>query len=72
MLPKGSVCINGVSLTVGEVRDSEFSVYIIPLTLEHTNFKDLVVGSSVNLEADMFARYVERIFSRKDNEIRSN
>lgn len=59
--PKGSITIDGVSLTVGEVEKDSFSVYIIPLTLEETTLSDLKVGSTVNLEADCLARYVKEI-----------
>ncbi len=58
---KGSVTINGVSLTVGEASDNSFSVYVIPHTWEETNFKFLAVGERVNLEADCVARYVKRV-----------
>jgi riboflavin synthase len=59
--PKGAVCINGVSLTVNEVvsntDSSEFTVNLIPYTLKNTNLQYLTIGSKVNLEIDMFARY---------------
>jgi len=58
---KGSVAINGVSLTVGEVRDVSFCVYLIPHTLDVTNLGCLEVGAIVNLEADCLARYARRI-----------
>lgn len=60
---KGSIAINGVSLTVNEVKDRRFSVNIIPHTLAATNLGMLVAGVHVNLEADMVARYVERLNS---------
>lgn len=60
---KGSICINGVSLTVFNSSLNEFTVAIIPYTLEHTNFKDLVVGSEVNLEFDIIGKYVSKIMS---------
>ena len=56
--PKGSVAINGTSLTVGEVSGESFSVYIVPHTLSETTFGELVVGSSVNVEVDILSRYV--------------
>ncbi|RMG39554.1 MAG: riboflavin synthase [Candidatus Dadabacteria bacterium] len=55
---KGSVALNGVSLTVGEVEGSSFNVYIIPHTLEVTMFSGLQEGDLVNLEVDMLSRYV--------------
>ena len=57
---KGSVCINGVSLTVVDPTNDEFSVAIIPYTYEHTNFKDINVGDKVNLEFDIIGKYVQR------------
>jgi len=58
---KGSVTINGVSLTVNQVSGNEFSVNLIPHTLLMTNLKILGAGSRVNLEVDLIARYVERM-----------
>ncbi len=58
---KGSIAINGVSLTVNEVNNTQFSVNIIPHTLSATNLGTLVAGAPVNLEADTVARYVERL-----------
>ncbi|MDH4235102.1 MAG: riboflavin synthase [Gallionella sp.] len=58
---KGSITINGVSLTVNQVKGSEFSVNLIPHTLLMTNLKILSAGSLVNLEVDLIARYVERM-----------
>ncbi len=58
---KGSICIDGVSLTVNAVEGAEFDVNLIPHTLEVTTLKRLQPGSRVNLEADLIARYVERI-----------
>lgn len=60
---KGSVCVDGVSLTVNAVEGSTFEVNVIPHTREATTFKGLAQGASVNLEADMLARYVERILA---------
>lgn len=59
--PKGSVTINGVSLTTNRVEGSEFDLNLIPHTLQMTNLKDLAAGSQVNLEVDLIARYVERM-----------
>lgn len=58
---KGSVTVNGVSLTVNEVNGAEFVVNLIPHTLAATNLGRLRVGDKVNLEVDMLARYVERL-----------
>lgn len=58
---KGSVSINGVSLTVVDVWDQGFSVAIIPYTLEHTNFNEIEKGTRVNLEFDIIGKYVARI-----------
>jgi riboflavin synthase len=58
---KGSVAVQGVSLTVNEVRDAEFDVNLIPHTISATTLRNLKAGSSVNLEVDLVARYVERM-----------
>jgi len=62
---KGSVAINGISLTVNQVSGSEFSVNLIPHTVGVTNLKDLSAGSHVNLEIDLIARYVERMMQKE-------
>lgn len=61
---KGSICVNGVSLTVVNSKDNGFSVAIIPYTWEHTNFHQLSVGSIVNLEFDILGKYMQRILGR--------
>lgn len=61
--PKGSICIDGVSLTVNRVRGAEFEVNLIPHTLKATTLSRLKPGTEVNMEADLVARYVEG-FSR--------
>lgn len=58
---KGSITINGVSLTINQVRGNELDVNLIPHTLAMTNLKNLRAGSRVNLEVDLIARYVERM-----------
>jgi len=63
--PKGSIAINGVSLTVNEVEGRNFGINIIPHTAAHTNFHTLQVGDAVNVEIDMLARYVARQLSFK-------
>lgn len=60
---KGSVCVQGVSLTVNHVDDETFTINLIPHTLQCTTFQYCQVGDSVNLEVDLIARYVERIQS---------
>lgn len=62
---KGSITINGVSLTVVNSTETTFSVHIIPYTFEHTNFKEIKSGSSVNLEFDIVGKYVSRIMNQK-------
>ena len=61
---KGSITVNGVSLTVNEVKGTEFTVNLIPHTLAKTNLGELHAGGKVNLEADMLARYAERLRGR--------
>lgn len=61
---KGSVCVNGVSLTVVDSKDSSFSVAVIPYTYEHTNFNTLQKGSIVNLEFDIIGKYVARLVKK--------
>ncbi len=58
---KGSVCVNGVSLTVVDSGEKTFSVAIIPYTFEHTNFKNLTVGGTVNIEFDIVGKYIARL-----------
>ena len=62
--PKGSIAVDGISLTVVNVTDTTFTVAIIPHTLDHTNLGQVAAGAHVNLEADVLARYVERLLSR--------
>ncbi len=58
---KGSIAVNGVSLTVNEVEAASFGVNVIPHTRAHTDFADLAIGDKVNIEIDMLARYVARL-----------
>ena len=60
---KGSVTVNGVSLTVCEPTDDHFTVAIIPYTREHTNFKSITIGSVVNIEFDILGKYIARLQS---------
>ncbi|MBX2971966.1 MAG: riboflavin synthase [Flavobacteriales bacterium] len=63
LVQKGSVCINGVSLTVAALDEHAFSVAIIPYTFAHTTFGSLRVGDSVNIEFDVLGKYVERMLA---------
>jgi riboflavin synthase len=67
---KGSITINGVSLTVNEVRGAVFSVNLIPHTLLMTTLKELRTGTKVNLEIDLIARYVERMMHAEREELK--
>ena len=58
---KGSVTVNGVSLTVIAPTDNEFTVAIIPYTRQNTNFKDITVGTKVNIEFDILGKYISRL-----------
>lgn len=60
-IEKGSITVNGVSLTVVNSKENEFSVAIIPYTFEHTNFKNIQPGTIVNLEFDVIGKYVARL-----------
>lgn len=60
LISKGSVAVDGISLTVATLADTHFDVQIVPFTLEHTNLRDLRAGDAVNLECDMVGKYVVR------------
>ena len=64
-IEKGSITVNGVSLTVVNSMDDEFSVAIIPYTYEHTNFNSFELGTVVNLEFDVIGKYVARLHSAR-------
>lgn len=64
-IEKGSITVNGVSLTVVDSKTNEFSVAIIPYTYEHTNFKSFKVGTKINLEFDVIGKYVTKLHSLK-------
>lgn len=64
---KGSITINGVSLTVVQSGDAHFSVHIIPYTFEHTNFGSILPGTQVNLEFDVVGKYVARLLARRSS-----
>lgn len=65
-IEKGSITVNGVSLTVVNSKDNGFSVAIIPYTYEHTNFKTYKIGSVVNLEFDVIGKYVSRLYDKSN------
>lgn len=65
-IEKGSITVNGVSLTVVNSKKDAFSVAIIPYTHEHTNFNSFVIGTKINLEFDVIGKYVSRLYSLKN------
>jgi riboflavin synthase len=65
LVEKGSVCVDGISLTVWGIREGTFSVALIPYTLQVTNLRDAKAGTLVNLEADVVAKYVERLLAAR-------
>ena len=65
-IEKGSVTVNGVSLTVVDSEPGEFSVAIIQYTYEHTNFRHFVVGTKVNLEFDVVGKYIARLYGLRE------
>lgn len=67
MIEKGSICLNGISLTIFNVTNKGFTVAIIPYTFEHTNIHQLQAGNSVNIEFDMIGKYVNRLHSISGN-----
>jgi riboflavin synthase len=64
-IEKGSITVNGVSLTVVNSKQKEFSVAVIPYTFEHTNFQTFKVGTKINLEFDVIGKYVARLYEYK-------
>ena len=64
VVPKGSVAVDGVSLTVVDVGRTSFQVALIPLTMQSTTLGDAAVGSVANVEVDVIAKYVERLTER--------
>lgn len=61
VIEKGSICLNGISLTIFNVKKSRFDIAVIPYTFEHTNIQSVHPGSKVNLEFDMIGKYVARL-----------
>jgi riboflavin synthase len=68
VVPRGSIVVNGVSLTVVDTVENGFTVALIPYTLAHTNLGSLEAGDTVNIETDLFARYVARSIERLKGE----
>ncbi len=65
IIEKGSISLNGISLTIFNVTNTSFTVAIIPYTYQHTNMHTLSIGNEVNIEFDMIGKYVNRIFTVK-------
>lgn len=61
LIEKGSICVNGVSLTISDLSEKKFSVSVIPYTFQHTNFHLLKVDDEVNIEFDVIGKYVEKL-----------
>jgi len=69
VISKGSITVDGISLTINEVLNDSFRLTIIPHTIENTLFKDYVINNMVNIETDMFARYVFNMFKKNEDEL---
>ncbi len=67
IVPKGSIAIDGISLTVNDVFQDSFRLTIIPITVKNTLIKEYSIGKRVNIETDMFARYIYHIFKKEKN-----
>jgi riboflavin synthase len=67
IIPKGSITIDGISLTVNDVFDDSFRITIIPHTLENTLMKNYKVGTKLNIETDVFARYIDHILTHRNS-----
>jgi len=67
IVKKGSVAVNGISLTVAEIQNNIFKIAVIPHTVENTSLKEIKAGDIVNIETDILAKYVEKILSTRDN-----
>ena len=65
IVEKGSICLDGISLTVASINNNEFSIAVIPHTIEVTNWKKSKVGDLVNLEVDIISKYVENLMDKK-------
>ena len=64
---KGSVTVNGISLTVANINNKTFKVAVIPHTFNNTNLKNIQIGDYVNIETDIIGRYVEKLLSANNN-----
>ena len=69
---KGSITINGISLTIAEINQNIMKIAVIPHTFENTNLKDLKIGNIVNIETDILAKYVEKLLKLNDNNEKNN
>jgi riboflavin synthase len=69
LVPKGSIAVDGISLTLASVEDASFSVQIIPYTWAHTNLRRSQVGDSVNLECDILGKYVIRLLTADQGQV---
>lgn len=69
IVAQGSICLEGVSLTVGEVAQDLISVWLIPKTLEKTNLADKKIGDLLNVEVDLLAKHVERLIQSKSRDV---
>jgi riboflavin synthase len=67
---KGSVTLNGISLTIADLKESSIVIALIPFTLENTNLGDLREGDMINIEVDIIARYLDRLLHGKESEVR--
>ena len=67
VVKKGSITIDGISLTVAEIQEQKITIAVIPHTLENTNLIDLKIGDFVNIEVDILAKYIEKFLSTRDN-----
>lgn len=66
LVPKGSVCLNGVSLTISKITNDGFEVSLIPTTMELTNLAQLRIGDKVNIEVDVIAKYVQALLENRN------
>ncbi|RUM69903.1 MAG: riboflavin synthase [Sulfurovum sp.] len=71
IIPKGSITVDGISLTVNDVGDDNFRLTIIPHTLQETLMKNYNVGTKLNIETDLFARYIDHILIHRQNSKKS-
>jgi riboflavin synthase len=61
LIPKGSITLNGISLTIVNPKEREFEVWVIPHTLENTNLSNMIIGDKINVEYDVLAKYIEKL-----------